>query len=56
MGVTATHIVWDWHGTLFADRAAVVDATIDAFACSGLPPVTVSSTSATHPARAGRFA
>jgi phosphoglycolate phosphatase-like HAD superfamily hydrolase len=34
------HIVWDWNGTLFADTAACVDATIEAFAAAGLGPVT----------------
>jgi len=34
------HIVWDWNGTLFDDGDALVLATIDAFAASGLPVVT----------------
>ncbi|MEV0052541.1 HAD family hydrolase [Saccharopolyspora shandongensis] len=34
------HIVWDWNGTLFADTAALIDATIDIFARAGLPAVT----------------
>jgi phosphoglycolate phosphatase-like HAD superfamily hydrolase len=34
------HIVWDWNGTVFGDSRALIDATIDAFASCGLPPVT----------------
>lgn len=34
------HIVWDWNGTLFNDGAALIQATIDAFAAAGLSPVT----------------
>jgi phosphoglycolate phosphatase-like HAD superfamily hydrolase len=34
------HIVWDWNGTLFADTAACVDATIEAFKTAGLATVT----------------
>jgi len=36
------HIVWDWNGTLFDDGEALVRATIEAFARSGLPEVTWS--------------
>jgi phosphoglycolate phosphatase-like HAD superfamily hydrolase len=34
------HIVWDWNGTLFDDSEALVRATVEAFARSGLPEVT----------------
>ena len=34
------HIVWDWNGTLFDDGEALVRATVEAFARSGLPEVT----------------
>jgi phosphoglycolate phosphatase-like HAD superfamily hydrolase len=34
------HIIWDWNGTLFGDSLALIDATIEAFARVGLPPVT----------------
>lgn len=37
------HIVWDWNGTLFDDGDALVLATIDAFAASGLGEVTRKS-------------
>jgi phosphoglycolate phosphatase-like HAD superfamily hydrolase len=37
------HIVWDWNGTLFDDGDALVLATIDAFAMSGLGAVTRES-------------
>jgi phosphoglycolate phosphatase-like HAD superfamily hydrolase len=33
------HIVWDWNGTLFDDRDAIVDATNEVFRTYGLPPV-----------------
>jgi phosphoglycolate phosphatase-like HAD superfamily hydrolase len=38
--VRIDHIVWDWNGTLFDDGDALVEATIDAFAATGLSPVT----------------
>jgi HAD superfamily hydrolase (TIGR01509 family) len=34
------HIVWDWNGTLLDDGEALVRATMEAFARSGLPEVT----------------
>jgi phosphoglycolate phosphatase-like HAD superfamily hydrolase len=34
------HIIWDWNGTLLDDGDALVQATIDAFAMSGLGSVT----------------
>lgn len=37
------HIVWDWNGTLFDDGDALVLATVDAFAMSGLGEVTWES-------------
>lgn len=36
----ATHIVWDWNGTLFHDIDAVVAASNASFAERGLPPLT----------------
>ncbi|MFB9839180.1 HAD family hydrolase [Actinoallomurus acaciae] len=33
------HIVWDWNGTLFDDRDAILDATNEVFAGYGLPPL-----------------
>ncbi|MGH3382844.1 MAG: HAD family hydrolase [Actinoallomurus sp.] len=33
------HIVWDWNGTLFDDRDAIVDATNEVFHTYGLPPM-----------------
>ncbi|OKI06103.1 phosphatase [Streptomyces sp. CB02923] len=41
MGTHATHIVWDWNGTLFHDTDAVMGATNAAFAELGLPPITL---------------
>ncbi|MFI0716083.1 HAD family hydrolase [Streptomyces inhibens] len=41
MGKHATHIVWDWNGTLFHDVDAVIGATNSAFAEIGLEPVTL---------------
>ncbi|MFD7667593.1 HAD family hydrolase [Streptomyces sp. NPDC059788] len=41
MGTHATHIVWDWNGTLFHDTEAVMGATNAAFAELGLPPITL---------------
>jgi phosphoglycolate phosphatase-like HAD superfamily hydrolase len=38
--VRIDHIVWDWNGTLFNDGDALVRATVDAFAATGLSPVT----------------
>lgn len=35
------HIIWDWNGTIFADSRALIEATIEAFAAAGLPPLTV---------------
>ena len=35
-----SHLVWDWNGTVLGDSRALIDATIDAFAECGLPPVT----------------
>jgi phosphoglycolate phosphatase-like HAD superfamily hydrolase len=37
------HIVWDWNGTLFDDGDALVLATVDAFATSGLGEVSRES-------------
>ncbi|MEV0375381.1 HAD family hydrolase [Streptomyces sp. NPDC050636] len=37
----ATHIVWDWNGTLFHDIDAVIGATNSAFAEIGLEPITL---------------
>ncbi|MFJ6749637.1 MULTISPECIES: HAD family hydrolase [unclassified Streptomyces] len=37
----ATHIVWDWNGTLFHDIDAVIGATNSAFAEIGLQPITL---------------
>jgi phosphoglycolate phosphatase-like HAD superfamily hydrolase len=34
-----THF-WDWNGTLFADAAALMDATIEAFRGCGMPVIT----------------
>ncbi|MGD0833644.1 MAG: HAD hydrolase-like protein [Candidatus Dormibacteria bacterium] len=39
----ALHVVWDWNGTLLDDAAAVIAATIAAFAEAGLPEVTEES-------------
>lgn len=36
----ATHIVWDWNGTLLDDAGAVYRAACGVFAAHGLPPVT----------------
>ncbi|GLY89019.1 HAD family hydrolase [Actinoallomurus iriomotensis] len=33
------HIVWDWNGTLFDDRDAILAATNEVFAGYGLPPL-----------------
>jgi phosphoglycolate phosphatase-like HAD superfamily hydrolase len=33
------HIVWDWNGTLFDDRDAIVEATNEVFRAYGLPPM-----------------
>ncbi|MFH8347270.1 HAD family hydrolase [Streptomyces sp. NPDC018045] len=41
MGTHATHIVWDWNGTLFHDTDAVMGATNAAFAELNLPPITL---------------
>ncbi len=41
MGTYATHIVWDWNGTLYHDIDAVVAATNAAFAQLGVEPLTV---------------
>ncbi|WP_031085710.1 phosphatase, partial [Streptomyces sp. NRRL WC-3549] len=40
-GKHATHLVWDWNGTLLDDITAVVGATNAAFAEAGLPPMTL---------------
>ncbi|MHB9861317.1 HAD family hydrolase [Streptomyces sp. YIM S03343] len=37
----ATHIVWDWNGTLFHDNDAIIGATNAAFAELGLAPLTL---------------
>ncbi|WP_151484334.1 HAD family hydrolase [Streptomyces albicerus] len=37
----ATHIVWDWNGTLFHDNAAIIGATNAAFAELGMEPITL---------------
>ncbi|MFD0169352.1 HAD family hydrolase [Streptomyces decoyicus] len=39
----ATHIVWDWNGTLFHDIDAVIGATNSAFAEIGMEPITLES-------------
>ncbi len=44
MGKHATHIVWDWNGTLFHDIDAVIGATNSAFAEIGLEPITLERT------------
>ncbi|WP_407286733.1 HAD family hydrolase [Streptomyces sp. BP-8] len=41
MGKHATHIVWDWNGTLFHDIDAVIGATNSAFEEIGLAPITL---------------
>ncbi|GAB7033183.1 HAD family hydrolase [Streptomyces sp. NPDC021749] len=41
MGKHATHLVWDWNGTLFHDIDAVIGATNSAFAEIGLEPITL---------------
>lgn len=33
------HIVWDWNGTLFDDRDAILQATNEVFRSYGLPPM-----------------
>lgn len=42
MGKHATHIVWDWNGTLFHDIDAVIGATNAAFEEIGLAPITLA--------------
>jgi phosphoglycolate phosphatase-like HAD superfamily hydrolase len=37
----ATHIVWDWNGTLFHDNQAIIGATNAAFAELGIPSITL---------------
>jgi phosphoglycolate phosphatase-like HAD superfamily hydrolase len=37
------HIVWDWNGTLFDDRDAIVDATNEILHPYGLPPLGLDS-------------
>jgi phosphoglycolate phosphatase-like HAD superfamily hydrolase len=39
MLLCAMHIVWDWNGTLFNDRDAIVDATNEVCLAYGLPPM-----------------
>ena len=41
MGKHATHLVWDWNGTLLDDIDAVIAATNAAFAEIGLEPITL---------------
>ncbi|GAA3177242.1 MULTISPECIES: HAD family hydrolase [Streptomyces] len=41
MGERATHLVWDWNGTLFHDIDAVIGATNAAFAEVGMEPITL---------------
>ncbi|MFI6286680.1 HAD family hydrolase [Streptomyces sp. NPDC051018] len=41
MGTQATHLVWDWNGTLLDDITAVVGATNAAFGEIGVEPITV---------------
>ncbi|GAU71314.1 putative hydrolase [Streptomyces sp. NBRC 110611] len=43
MGKHATHIVWDWNGTLFHDVDAVIGATNAAFEEIGLEPITLET-------------
>jgi phosphoglycolate phosphatase-like HAD superfamily hydrolase len=42
------HIVWDWNGTIFGDSRALIDATIEAFARCGMPPITVADYQREH--------
>ncbi|MFE3094450.1 HAD family hydrolase [Streptomyces sp. NPDC059248] len=42
------HIVWDWNGTLFNDSRALIDATVDAFALCGMPPITIADYQLKH--------
>ncbi|SCF06470.1 Phosphoglycolate phosphatase, HAD superfamily [Micromonospora haikouensis] len=42
------HIVWDWNGTIFGDSRALIDATIQAFAMCGMPPITVADYQREH--------
>ncbi|MEV0981920.1 HAD family hydrolase [Streptomyces sp. NPDC049915] len=37
----ASHIVWDWNGTLFHDNEAIIGATNAAFGELGLEPITL---------------
>jgi phosphoglycolate phosphatase-like HAD superfamily hydrolase len=39
MLVCPMHIVWDWNGTLFDDRDAILEATNEVFRSYGLPPM-----------------
>jgi phosphoglycolate phosphatase-like HAD superfamily hydrolase len=39
MLLCAMHIVWDWNGTLFDDRDAILAATNEVFHTYGLPPM-----------------
>lgn len=39
--VSATHLVWDWNGTLFHDIDAVISATNASFAEIGMGPITL---------------
>ncbi|MER6274483.1 HAD family hydrolase [Streptomyces sp900105755] len=39
--IRAPHIVWDWNGTLLGDGRIMMRSVIAAFACAGLPAVTI---------------
>ncbi|MFG2878212.1 HAD family hydrolase [Streptomyces sp. NPDC048337] len=41
--IHATHIVWDWNGTLLHDIDAVIVATNASFAELGFPPITLET-------------
>ena len=48
------HIVWDWNGTLFDDRDAILDATNEIFRSYGLPPMELGGLPLrVQPARSG---
>ncbi|WP_328499702.1 HAD hydrolase-like protein [Streptomyces sp. NBC_00457] len=39
--IRTPHIVWDWNGTLLGDGRIMMRSVIAAFACAGLPAVTI---------------
>ena len=51
----ATHIVWDWNGTLFHDNEAIIGATNAAFAELGLAPLTLEQYRALYCVPVPRF-